>query len=76
VGFVTELAGAVRDWFGVEVGVSVVIPPAPKEVSIVARVGVVTPDAATEKEFSVGIGVLQAQARIAPIGLDLIRRRI
>ena len=70
------LAGAVREWFGVEVGVSVLIPPVPKDASIVARVGVATPDTTTEKEFNVGIGVLQAQARIAPIGLDLIRRMV
>ena len=74
VASVTELAGAVREWFGAEVGVSVVIPPVPKDASVLARVGVATPDTTTEKEFSVGIGVLQVRGRISTLGLDLIRR--
>ncbi len=74
-----ELAALVKEWFQVEVGVSVVISVVPSEgneSAVLARVSVITPDQSTEKEFNFGAGSAQARRRAATMSLDLIRRMI
>lgn len=74
-----EFAALAKQWFGVEVGVSVVISrpmSAEKENPVVARVGVATPDQARENEYTFGSGMAQVEVRVGTLGLDVIRRII
>ena len=71
-----DLTALVRKWFGVEVGVSVVIAQPGSDGSVVGRVRIAAPTGGAEKEYRFAGPIAQIRVRMVSATLDLIRRII